>query len=161
MARLPWVVTVRYRRTCSATHGGTARPTPSSATLTNHDRSSKIPLFTHRSSETPTTDGLLVAAEPTGSPPLELRPRGLVEEGQSTWKHSAGLCCRCLLEIARAFVFCTGQNVACFRYSQASQKTVLDQLLVTHRFSFIVVYRARRLNFLVPLTRAPNTGWGS
>jgi len=51
--------------TCSATHRGHARPVPSSATLTDHERSKRKSRFTKQDTD---TDRLLVAACRQGHP---------------------------------------------------------------------------------------------
>ena len=116
---------------------GTARPVPSSATLTNHERSKRKSMFTkarHRHRPTPR------CCLPTGSPLPELRPRGLVEPGQPTWKHSACLCCRCFADNPRrwAFVLATEGGLF-FNIHKHHKKTVSDQFFVT-TFSFFLVY---------------------
>jgi len=92
--------------TCSAIHRESARPVPSSATLTDHERSKRKSMFTKQDTDDRPTPRCCL---PTGSPLPELRPRGLVEPGQPTWKHSACLCCRCFADNARrcAFVLAT------------------------------------------------------
>ena len=91
--------------TCSAIHRGIARPVPSSATLTDHERSKRKSMFTKQDTDDRPTPRCCL---PTGSPLPELRPRGLVEPGQPTWKHSACLCCWCLADARRcAFVLAT------------------------------------------------------
>ena len=74
---------------------------------------------------------------PTGSPLPELRPRGLVEPGQPTWKHSACLCCRCFADNARrcAFVLATEGGLF-FNIHKYTQKTVSDQFFANATFSF-------------------------
>ena len=57
-----------------------------------------------------------------------------MESGQPTWKHSASLCCRCLLEIARLRLLYWSERGLFFIYSQASQKTVPDQFLVKEAY---------------------------
>ena len=92
--------------TCSAIHRESARPVPSSATLTDHERSKRKSMFTKQDTDDRPTPRCCL---PTGSPLPELRPRGLVEPGQPTWKHSACLCCRCFADNARR-CFCTGHG---------------------------------------------------
>ena len=106
--------------TCSAIHRGLARPVPSSATLTDHERSKRKSMFTKQDTDDRPTPRCCL---PTGSPLPELRPRGLVEPGQPTWKHSAGLCCRCFADnVCRCAFVLAAEGVLFFNYSQASQK---------------------------------------
>ena len=82
---------------------------------------------------------------PTGSPLPELRPRGLVEPGQPTWKHSACLCCRCLADARRcAFVLATEGGLF-FNIHKHHKKTVSDQFFANTTFSFfLVIFGSRR-----------------
>ena len=120
--------------TCSATHRGIARPVPSSATLTDHERSKRKSRFTKQDTDDRPTPCCCL---PTGSPLPELRPRGLVEPGQPTWKHSACLCCRCFADNARrcAFVLATEGGLF-FNIHKYTQKTVSDQFFANATFSF-------------------------
>ena len=124
--------------TCSAIHRESARPVPSSATLTDHERSKRKSMFTKQDTDDRPTPRCCL---PTGSPLPELRPRGLVEPGQPTWKHSACLCCRCFADNARrwAFVLATEGGLF-FNIHKYHKKTVSDQFFANATFSFFLVY---------------------
>ena len=78
---------------------------------------------------------------PTGSPLPELRPRGLVEPGQPTWKHSACLCCRCFAENAcRCAFVLAAEGGLFFNIHKHHKKTVSDQFFANTTFSFFLVY---------------------
>ena len=136
-ARLLWVVAVRIfgepARLSIGDMQDQSQAAPHSP-ITRDLRENQGLLSRHRHRPTPR------CCLPTGSPLPELRPRGLVEPGQPTWKHSACLCCRCFAENARrrAFVL-AAEGGLFFNIHKHHKKTVSDQFLATTTFLFFLV----------------------
>ena len=128
--------------TCSAIHRESARPVPSSATLTDHERSKRKSRFTKQDTDDRPTPRCCL---PTGSPLPELRPRGLVEPGQPTWKHSACLCCRCLADARRcAFVLATEGGLFFNIHKHHKKQCQISFLLIQHFRFFLFIFGSSR-----------------
>ena len=82
---------------------------------------------------------------PTGSPLPELRPRGLVEPGQPTWKHSACLCCRCLADARRcAFALATEGGLFFNIHKHHKKQCQISFLLIQHFRFFLFIFGSSR-----------------
>ena len=83
---------------------------------------------------------------PTGSPLPELRPRGLVEPGQPTWKHSACLCCRCFADNARryAFVLATEGGLFFNIHKHHKKQCQISFWLMQHFRFFLFIFGSSR-----------------
>ena len=130
--------------TCSATHRGIARPVPSSATLTDHERSKRKSMFTKL--RAPTTDRLLVAACRQGHPCRSCAHEDLWSQG-SRHGSTPPACVVGALPTTRAVALLYWpRKVACFLIFTSIHKKQcqISFLLIQHFRFFLFIFGSSR-----------------
>ena len=125
--------------TCSAIHRESARPVPSSATLTDHERSKRTSMFTKL--RAPTTDRLLVAACRQGHPCRSCAHEDLWSQGSRHGSTPPACVVGASPTTCAVALLYWPRKASCFLIiHKHHKKTVSDQFLASTTFSFFLVY---------------------